>query len=824
MYLSQIFRTLLACFFMFNFTSVYAENRPANSQTPSVVNLYNFIRKTTNSDGKFNHADYETVVIQLELNKQYGLPATYALKYDALMDKRFQKLLKKNIDKNDEIGAWWEITRELAKKAGVKWLGHNDISLHVNEGYSLAYEVADRKKMLDVYMSDFKKVWGYYPKSIGSWVMDIESYRYAYERYGVIAGTICRDQIGVDGFTLVGGYYDQAYYPSIKNEFMPAQSIENQLNMPIFRLLGPDPIYNFEDGIRDGIGGVYSMEPVWECGKSSDWVDWYFKSKNDETKIGYSYTQVGQENTFLWGNMKDGYEMQIPKIAELAKRGKIRLELLSESAKWFKSKYRLTPPATVTTSTDWHDNNLSTFWYSGRNYRTSMLWDKGQFYFRDLFIFDENYPSRYLTSPLNDKLSVFDALPIVDAHRWKKDDVRAKLSPVLLKSGKVYPLKGEKPEYSSKGDDKFIAVWNTSDKRNIKIECFEDRIEVFHNSADWGLLLNKVPVLKGLFKDKMVCSHNKFTYNLYADKGSFRKHGDRSVIIMPEDGKIILRMCDKKDYTVNSFLTEKYNNDGSIYEKNYRFKPEISLKSRKNIRAIRPLINPILEYKLSGETTKVEITNKQKGTTVRYTTDGTEPNKRAKRYNKPIEIDESTTIKARAFKRDLKPSRITESKIYRSIKMGNITAITDPTPDKSYNKNGAYDLIDGVKGSNSYRDGNWLGYLDDMDVVIKNDNNKSIKRATITFLQNTRAWIFYPVYVSVSVSDDNKNFKEICRVNHVEENPVTEIGRKDFSLNFSPGKYRYIKLFAKWVGPCPKWSPCAGQGDAYMFVDEICLE
>ena len=37
------------------------------------------------------------------------------------MDERFVKLIKESIDEYDEVGAWFEITEELAKKSGVKW-------------------------------------------------------------------------------------------------------------------------------------------------------------------------------------------------------------------------------------------------------------------------------------------------------------------------------------------------------------------------------------------------------------------------------------------------------------------------------------------------------------------------------------------------------------------------------------------------------------------------------------------------------------------------------------------------------------------------------
>ena len=212
----------------------------------ALVNIYHFIRKSTYNDGIFTQEDFDTLKNEMEILKQHQLPATYALKHDAVVDERYTALIKSMVDEKDEVGAWWEITKEMADKAGVTWKGCDVIDLHVKAGYSLAYLPEERKRLLDVYMQDFKEVYGYYPKTIGSWVMDIVTFEYAKEKYGVVGGALCRDQKGIDGFTLWGGYVNGAYYPSKVNEYIPAQTHDMQVDMPIFKLLGPDPIYNFE--------------------------------------------------------------------------------------------------------------------------------------------------------------------------------------------------------------------------------------------------------------------------------------------------------------------------------------------------------------------------------------------------------------------------------------------------------------------------------------------------------------------------------------------------------------------------------------------------
>ena len=75
------------------------------------VNIYNFIRMSHTEPTRFIQDDFDTIREQIITVKQYGFPGTYALKHDALMEPRYQELLKRYLDDGDEISAWSEITR-----------------------------------------------------------------------------------------------------------------------------------------------------------------------------------------------------------------------------------------------------------------------------------------------------------------------------------------------------------------------------------------------------------------------------------------------------------------------------------------------------------------------------------------------------------------------------------------------------------------------------------------------------------------------------------------------------------------------------------------
>ena len=401
---------------------------------PRIVNIYNFIR---NSD--FRLANSEEVLFdctrqQIDLLKSANLLATWALQYDALINPRYQKLLKEELGTNDEIAAWWEIPQPLVEKAGLKWRGRHEWDPEADVGFSPGYTPEERRKLVDVYMAEFKRIFGVYPKTVGSWYIDEVTLAYMAERYGIIASCNCKDQIGTDFYTLWGGYWNQAYYPSRLNAYVPAQSRRGQINVPIFRMLGSDPIY--QHGVTPG---MFTMEPVYpDSGGSSNWVNSFMDNFVSQPSLAFAYTQVGQENSFGWPAMKDGLKQQIELFTKMSQSGEIRVETLAQTGQWFRSHFSTTPPTAVVALEDWKHEGRKTVWYNSRFYRLNILWQESAFFIRDLHCFDEN-----LVSPTHEKALTatslsYETLPIMDWARWSESKTKnIGMWPVLLSSGDV---------------------------------------------------------------------------------------------------------------------------------------------------------------------------------------------------------------------------------------------------------------------------------------------------------------------------------------------------------------------------------------------------
>lgn len=241
-------------FFIFSTLGAFA--------SPRIVNIVNFVRQ---NDYRLENSEallLDATVKELALVEKYRLPATFLLQYDALVDTKYQELFSKK-RKNIEIGAWWEITQPQVEAAGLKWRGDHRWVSTANIAFTTGYTQAERKTLVDVYMAKFKSLFGYYPKSVGSWYIDAWTLNYMYEKYHIVASCNCKDQIGTDGYTLWGGYWNQAYYPSKVNGYMPAQTEKGQVPVPVFRMLGSDPIYQYDSGLGGNGQGVITLEPVY---------------------------------------------------------------------------------------------------------------------------------------------------------------------------------------------------------------------------------------------------------------------------------------------------------------------------------------------------------------------------------------------------------------------------------------------------------------------------------------------------------------------------------------------------------------------------------
>jgi len=520
---------------------------------PKIVNIVNFIRLLEPRDPAITEdVLYQTVVKQVEIMKKYKLAGTFLLQYDALMDSRYQKLLKSLPRNSFEIGGWWEIPQPLVEKAGLKWRGRYPWDWRANIGFATGYTPHERELLTDVYMKDFKKIFGYYPKSVASWFIDAHTLNYMYQKYHIVASANCKDQYGTDGYTLWGGYWNQAYYPSKINSYMPAQHAESQVPVPIFRMLGSDPVRQYDNGLGTTRQGVVTLEPVYKFGGGdSTWVNWYFKQFVEGQDMEFAYTQAGQENSFTWDAMAKGFEIQMPLIAKLRNERKIKLETLAESGAWFKAKYKVTPATSVTVNDDISGSDRKTVWFNSRFYRVNLLWENGTLRFRDIHLFNEKLPSVYETKVATSNECTFFTLPIVDGYIWSKAQKLAGLRFMTATDGKSVSLTGGNPNITNPAPGKLHITWPLTTTRGTLVMDMDERTLKIKINGDipgnWYLDLTTADGMKlpfiGINNNSINCKFEGMNYAVKAVKGKFSKPADGAVFrISPSDDSIVLNL------------------------------------------------------------------------------------------------------------------------------------------------------------------------------------------------------------------------------------------------------------------------------------------
>ena len=142
---------------------------------------------------------------------------------------------------------------------------------------------------------------------------------------------------------------------------------------------------------------------------------------------------------------------------------------------------------------------------------------------------------------------------------------------------------------------------------------------------------------------------------------------------------------------------------------------------------------------------------------------------------------------------------------------------------EKYSAGGDNGVVNGIRGTIDFHDGNWQGYEGvDFEAIIDLGETTVLSEISSSFLQNQSAWIFFPTEVEFEISTNGFDFSSVKRVHYKTKiSPSHEV--INFSHVFSQEKARFVKVKAKNITICPDWHPGAG-GEAWIFLDEIVVK
>ncbi len=393
---------------------LWGERRPLTKPVRT-VNVMNFIRA---EDPRQKVDLIEPVREQMALIKAHTLPATWLLQYDALVEGPFVAFLKSQMPSTHEAGIWFEMNRKICDDAGVAWRGNPEWEwdYHVPVAYAIGYTPDERRRLADTAMATFKKIFGHEAKSVASWNLDAITLAHLSDHYGVDAFGNCRDQLATDGFTIWGAPI-AGYYPSRQNAWSPAVEERNQIATPMFRLLGQDPVYYYDNQLSY----PDTMEPAWPSGQSKMFVDRFLAMIAHAPTQAFSYAQLGQENSFGWPVMSAAYAMQMDLLSRMRSADGIVVETMGATGRRFKRAYKTTPTQAQVMLEDpfGHTNPAErTLWYQSRFLRANLHFRGAEFYLRDLHVYSDRFPQPFLTETVRVHGIDQRMLAVLDGYHW----------------------------------------------------------------------------------------------------------------------------------------------------------------------------------------------------------------------------------------------------------------------------------------------------------------------------------------------------------------------------------------------------------------------
>ena len=239
-----------------------------------------------------------------------------------------------------------------------------------------------------------------------------------------------------------------------------------------------------------------------------------------------------------------------------------------------------------------------------------------------------------------------------------------------------------------------------------------------------------------------------------------------------------------------------------------------------NVPLKTPIVNPI--QTLFSSSIDVEIVEDISKPEYRYTINGDEPDSLSTLYVGPINIDKSSNLKFKAFKKGSRPSPVKEI-FYRktTARITDFELLSSTVPPYAAENI----LSDNAVGSFDFRDGTWNGFLKSDsrsgDMIAEFSIPEGVKEIGISCLTDYGAYILFPSKIElydISTGNDELVYsKNVYTKKFDEENGPLYTYRVPVNK-----KLKKVRLKVISNKKLPKGHPAEGE-PAWLFIDEVML-
>jgi len=239
-------------------------------------------------------------------------------------------------------------------------------------------------------------------------------------------------------------------------------------------------------------------------------------------------------------------------------------------------------------------------------------------------------------------------------------------------------------------------------------------------------------------------------------------------------------------------------------------KQNISYLQKQNISLAQPHIKKTST--IIDSFVMVTASLRKKNVELFYSINGQEPTKASLKYEAPLKITKEGIYKFKAFHPDWKPSESSKLKLYKKgIPQKRINLITPA--HKDYPGLGESTIFNNIKGTLNHRSNKWVGFDSIAKATTHFSKDTFIKNITISYLINTRAWIFPPSEAIVWFSKTDSIIVPIDALVDKHEHRLADI---IIPIN---KKIDSITVAIKNNEQLPEWHPGKGK-KAWLFMDE----
>lgn len=227
------------------------------------------------------------------------------------------------------------------------------------------------------------------------------------------------------------------------------------------------------------------------------------------------------------------------------------------------------------------------------------------------------------------------------------------------------------------------------------------------------------------------------------------------------------------------------------------------------------------------QTLPLQLHHPINGVTIRYTTDGTEPDSvHSPVFTNKTTLTNTTIVKARAFKPGWLGSELAVFNFYKSAYKPDSLRLEFPL-NRVHQASGPRTFFDGELGTFNANSpawaNNWAGfYNNDMSLVTEFKQPINLSAIALNTLIESENNIFPPETVEVWGGPARDRLKLITTL---KPNQPTEAKKPVITLiegKFKPHQVSYVKIIAKPVKALPEWHRGKGK-PALLLIDEVFL-